>query len=229
MIEIKNVSKKYDDNIVLNNISFNINKQEIVGLVGPNGVGKTTLIKIMSGLIEDYSGMVTLNNKEISRSDCSKIGVSIEDTVGYDKLTGFKNLKIVSDLYSNNSQDLNKIMEQVGLSEVKEKQLFKYSLGMRKRLGIAYALLNTPHTLMLDEPVNGLDYHGVIEIRNLLLALRDEKQMSIVISSHMLGELEKICDKVIFLKNAQLVKVLDKIEMKEYGIENIYEKIYSIE
>ena len=218
-IEIKNVTKVLGGKKILNNISFNVRKNTIVGLVGPNGAGKSTLLKIMTGLYTldvgeiYYDGISLKKDYELAMRN---IGCIIESPDMYKNLSGSDNLDLFKLMFKGVSEETVKGIVQILDLEKSIGRKFKtYSLGMKERLGVASSLLGNPKILILDEPTNGLD---PISIRNLRTILKNLKDTTIVISSHLLSEIELICDEVIFINNGEIIerKDLNSNESKKY-------------
>jgi len=212
-VRVRNLNKKIGGKEILKNISFDIYEGEIVGLVGKNGAGKSTLLKIMTGLYTMDSGDIyyydyNLNN-EFEKA-MSIVGTLIETPDLYKNISGSKNLEIFKSMFKNISDDtIEEIVKIVEMEKYLGRKFKTYSLGMKERLGIAQSLLNKPKILILDEPTNGLDPIGVKKIFDIL---KDMKDTTIIISSHMLSEIESICDKVIFINNGEVIdiKKIDK-------------------
>ena len=197
IIETKDITKKYGKYQVLNKLSVHIKENSIYGLIGKNGAGKTTLIRIICGLQDPTNGTYFINKIDNKTKDISivrkKIGAIIERPSIYEEMNAEDNIICQMKLVGlTNYQDVSKFLDVVGLSNVGNKKVRYYSLGMKQRLGIALALVNNPNILILDEPINGLDPEGIIEIRELILKLNKEKHITILISSHYLDELSKV-------------------------------------
>ena len=219
ILKINNLSKKYNHHKVLNNLNMTIKKGAIYGLVGRNGAGKTTLIRIITGLQSPTNGYYELFNissktKKITelRKD---VGAIIERPSLIENMTAKENLieqlKLVGIHQFNN---VNNLLELVGLSNTNKKQVKNFSLGMRQRLGIAVALCSKPKFIILDEPINGLDPEGIIDIRKLIQKLNKEQGITFLISSHYLDELSKIATDYGFINKGQIIK---EISAKEFN------------
>lgn len=202
VLKVNSVSKKAKDFQILKNVSFELGRGEIVGLIGPNGAGKTSIMKIIVGLTKNYTGNVDL-------SSVRDIGSMIETPSFYPYNTGYQNLMYFAGLNGVGAKRVEELLDLLGLSEAANKNVKAYSLGMRQRLGIAQALLKEPDVLVLDEPTNGLDPEGIYEIREYIRKIASEKNITVLISSHLLGELEKMCDKAIMIKKGEVVQILD--------------------
>ncbi len=213
ILEIKNISKKIGKKQILNDITFEIKEGEIFGFVGPNGAGKTTLIKTILGLYKQEKGQVTIGGYSLEKDfekAMSKIGAIIENPEMYDYLSGKDNLKIYSKISNINDESyINKIIKTVKLENRINSKVKTYSLGMRQRLGLAQALISKPKLLILDEPTNGLDPLGIKELRELLRKISKEDNIAVLISSHILSEIELICDRIAIIDNGSLVEIKD--------------------
>lgn len=214
--------KKYSNNTVLRNIDLKINSKEIIGLIGPNGSGKTTFMRIIVGLIKDFEGTIEFNESIKNKG----IGCIIESPNFYPYMTGYENLKFFSNILGEfNEKRVKEIIEVLGLTDYIHRKVYKYSLGMRQRLGLVRALSNDPKILILDEPTNGLDVYGINEIRNYLIKIAKEYNISILISSHNLSEIEKICDKVVILQKGEVTNIIDLANNKKHEIFRNYKVI----
>lgn len=213
------LSKSYKDFKALNGLSMNVPKGAIYGFVGKNGAGKTTLIRLICGLQEPTSGEYTLYGKKNTNREVVKarrrMGAVVETPSIYLDMTAEDNLKQQYRILGLPSFDhLNDILKLVGLENTGKKKARHFSLGMRQRLGIAIALAGDPDFLVLDEPVNGLDPQGIIEIRELILKLNREQQITVLISSHILDELSKLATYYGFIDNGYLVKEMSAAELE---------------
>lgn len=208
ILKCSNLKKQIKNKIIVENISFSINKGDIVGFIGPNGAGKTTIIKLILGLMKLSEGKVFINGFDIEKDfikAIEKVGSIVENPDLYMYLSGYDNLKIIANNYKNISKDrIHEVIKIVGLENRIKDKVSTYSLGMRQRLGIAEAILNQPDLLILDEPTNGLDVEGIIEIRNLIKQL-SQQGMAIFISSHNLTEIDNLCNRIIAIKNGKII------------------------
>ncbi len=200
MLKLKNIKKEYSKKTVLSDVNIEINRNEIIGLVGENGVGKSTIMKIITGLIKNYSG------ERIISKDL-KLGYLIDSPSFYSNYDAKSNLKLLS-MYNPNvtDNDIDEIYNLFRLSEFGKKKFSKYSLGMKQRLGIAFSLLGSPDLLVLDEPFNGVDPKMTILIIDMLKEWVKKTDGSIIISSHILSQLDTLCDKVLFVSNGHITK-----------------------
>ena len=223
------LTKKYRDFKALNGLTMNVPKGAIYGFIGKNGAGKTTLIRLICGLQSATSGDYTLygrknTDKEISKSR-RRMGAVVETPSIYLDMTAEDNLKQQYRILGLPSYDgMKDILKLVGLEDTGKKKARNFSLGMRQRLGIAVALTGSPDFLVLDEPVNGLDPQGIIEIRELILKLNREQQITFLISSHILDELSKIATHYGFIDKGQMVK-----EISAEDLENACRKCVRLE
>ena len=209
ILECKKICKSFGRKRILKDVSFSIAPGDILAFIGPNGSGKTTTIKLILGLQKIDSGSVILNGFNVATNyvkAIERVGAIVENPDSYMYLTGWQNLRLIADCYPNISDEqIKKIVSYVGLTERINDKVSKYSLGMRQRLGIARALLNSPDILILDEPTNGLDPEGINDLRNLLKKLAGDG-MGILISSHNLAELESFCNKVCIINHGQIIE-----------------------
>lgn len=212
VLEIKNVSKKIGKKLILDNLSLEVKEGEIFGFVGPNGAGKTTLIKTMLGLYKQDSGSINIGGFDVDKdfeSAMKSIGAIIENPEMYGYLSGMDNLKLYANLKKDAKNNIQELTKLVKLESRIDSKVRTYSLGMRQRLGIAQALLYEPKLLILDEPTNGLDPIGIKELRELLKRISKEKNMAVFISSHILSEIELICDRIAIIDNGKIIEVKD--------------------
>lgn len=208
ILKIENLSKSYDKNLVLKNINLEIEEGSIFGLIGPNGAGKSTLMKSILGIVKKDSGSISLYGKEINAKNQKEtnknLGSLIENPSFYDHLTAYDNLDLICDMKNIKKDNIDKVLKDVGLFTSKNKKARDFSLGMKQRLGIAIALIGNPKFLILDEPINGLDPYGIEEMRDLFKNIVKNSNTSILISSHILDEIEKISTHIGILKNGSL-------------------------
>ena len=208
MIKIENITKKFKENTVLNNVSINFEKGKIHGLIGRNGSGKTVLMKCICGFIPVTSGSITVRNKVISKKNMPEnIGVIIETPGFLPNYSGYRNLKFLADISGKaNKNAIIRSIESVGLDPHSKKHVGKYSLGMRQRLGLAQAIMEDPDLLILDEPMNGLDKDGVKDMRDYLLKLKEQGK-TMLIASHSAEDIEILCDTVCEMDKGVLTKL----------------------
>jgi len=203
MILARSLTKRYGNITALNNASFKVSPGEICGILGPNGAGKTTIFKILCGLVTPNSGSF-----EIKSQKQKKVGAIIEKPALYEYISARENLMVLSKMQgaSSDHQTLNGLLRTVGLSEARQDPVKNYSLGMKQRVGLAVALINDPDCLILDEPFLGLDPLAMQSLGNLLVQLASEQGKTILISSHLLGELSKICTTLKLIKDGEIIK-----------------------
>lgn len=217
IIETKNLSKIYYNNTVVDSINMHVEKGKIYGLLGKNGAGKTTTMCMLLNLAYPTSGEIYLfgkNSKKYTKEIYSNIGSIIETPGFYENLTAYENLKIISKLRKDfYPQNINLVLEMVNLENSKSKKFKDFSLGMKQRLGIAAAIMHNPELLILDEPINGLDPFGIKEIRTLLKRLSHEYGITILISSHILSEIENIADVIAIMDKGILIEEIPKEEL----------------
>ncbi len=208
ILKCENICKKIGNKTIVSDINIDLKESEILGIIGPNGAGKTTIIKLILGLQRLTSGNVLINGYDLNknfRKAIERVGAIVENPDFYTYLSGRRNLKLVADLYPNiDNKRINEVIKLVGLENRINDLVSKYSLGMKQRLGIATAILNKPNILVLDEPTNGLDPEGIVELRNLLLKIAKKENTGIIISSHNLSEIESICTKVCILQKREI-------------------------
>lgn len=198
VIEVCDVNKYFGEEHVLKNVSHTFEKGKIHGIVGNNGSGKTVLMKCICGFLKPDSGVIYVNHKQVGKETDfpEDIGIIIETPGFLPHLSGTQNLKILASLQKKaNALTIRAVLEQVGLDPDMKKPVGKYSLGMRQRLGFAQALMEDPSLLILDEPFNGLDKHGVVHIRNVIKGLREEGK-TVILASHNQVDIDELCDTV---------------------------------
>lgn len=219
VIEVRNLSKQYVNKKVVKDVSFDIKKGSIVGLIGPNGAGKTTIMKMLGGLILPTGGSIALYGKTEEKDqnkERKRMSFIIETPYAKEDMSARENLekqrlqKGIPD-----KKRVDEVLEMVGLSGTGNKQVKKFSLGMRQRLGIAIAMMTKPEVMILDEPTNGLDPEGIIEIREMLLRLNQEENMTIIISSHILSELRLLCSDYIIINHGEIKEMLSAKELAD--------------
>ena len=219
VLTVNNLTKEYGQNKVVNNVSFSILPGQIFGFVGPNGAGKSTTIRMITGLTPITSGDVKICGYSVVnayKKAISHVSGIIEMPQLYPYLSGMKNLKLFASFYGKAATNrIDQIVKIVGMENRIHDKVSTYSLGMKQRLGIAQALLSKPKLLILDEPTNGLDPNGIVEIRNILRALAKNENMSIMVSSHNLAELEQMCDVIGLINNGKLIehKTMQEIDI----------------
>ncbi|WP_442870521.1 ABC transporter ATP-binding protein [Clostridium sp. HV4-5-A1G] len=211
VLELKGVFKKRGKVQVLKDIAFSINAGEICGLVGKNGAGKTTLIKIITSMLSTDKGEILIEGKDLKterEKALKNIGAIVEKPEFYGYMTGRQNLNYIAGMMESVTKDkIEDVIKYSKLGSKIDKKVKTYSLGMKQRLGLAQALMGRISLLILDEPTNGLDPIGVVELKNTIKILAEEKGVSVLISSHILSEIESICTKVVFIDEGKIVGV----------------------
>lgn len=213
VLTIKQITKFYGKTKAIDNVSLSIKPGEVIGIVGPNGAGKSTLMKMIVGLIKNYQGEILIDGKStrISANRKSKlVGCVIENPGFYPELSGLENLQYFAKLSGPYSKsEVENIVAQLELGAFIQKKTKHYSLGMKQRLGIAQALLGNPNLLVLDEPTNGLDPFATLQVREVVRRTSKECNKAVIISSHVLSEIEAMCDRVIFMKDGKFIEKSD--------------------
>lgn len=231
VIETKNLKKEYDEQIVVNNVSLHIEHGKIYGLLGRNGAGKTTIMKMILGLTSTTSGEINVFGQTLKGNEKQtypRIGAIIETPGFYPNLTGTENLKIFAKLRGMTRKDgVKHALEVVGLPYNDKKLFSRYSLGMKQRLGIANAIMHEPELLILDEPTNGLDPIGIAEVRKFIKDLCEEKGITLLISSHILSEIELLADHIGIIHNGVLLEESSYVELQKKNSKYILIKVSS--
>lgn len=227
-IVIENLSKIYKNNRGIQDLNLEVDKGEIFGFLGPNGAGKTTTMKIMVGLMKANKGDVRINGYSITNdyeNAMKNVGCIIENVTPFSYLTAYENMKLCGrfKLEVDESQ-IHRCLEVTGLIKYKNEKIKNYSLGMKQRLGIAMAILSNPSVIILDEPFNGLDVEGMVEMRELIINLSEQQRTTFFISSHMIHDIELTCNKVGILYGGKLLGVDNTNNiLKNYSsLENYY-------
>lgn len=219
VIDIKNLEKQYMKQKAVKNVSFQIREGMICGLIGPNGAGKTTIMKMLGGLVLPTAGSMSIygeNTEKGLAKSRSRMSFMIETPYVKANMTARENLekqRLQKGIPDKGRVD--EVLAIVGLSDTGKKKVKNFSLGMRQRLGIANALLTKPEIMVLDEPINGLDPEGIVEIRELLLKLNQEEHITIIISSHILSELSLLCTDYLFIRHGELIESHSAQELKK--------------
>lgn len=209
VLKLQNVSKSYGRKKAVDSLTLTAYEGDIYGFLGPNGSGKTTTIRMITGLIWPDKGRIEICGNDLKKkhnSALANIGAIVEYPIFYDYMSGHANLRLISRYYSGiGNRRVDEVLETVGMINEKHRKVRTYSLGMRQRLGIAAALLNQPKVVILDEPTNGLDPQGVIELREFIKELANTFNITFFISSHILKEIESICNRVGIISNGRMV------------------------
>ena len=208
VIETSNLTKKFGKFLAVNSIDLQVPKGGIYGFLGPNGAGKSTTIRMLLGLMKETQGQVKVFGKSIKedrRAILKRVGSMVETPSYYGHLTAYENLEVSRKILGVEKKEINRVLEIVKLMDVQHKAVKKFSLGMKQRLGIAQALLGNPELLILDEPTNGLDPSGIIEMRELIKSFPEKYGITVLISSHILSEIELIATHVGIINKGKLL------------------------
>jgi ABC-2 type transport system ATP-binding protein len=215
MIEVSNVTKKFDVTIALDDVSFHVNDGEIFGYLGPNGAGKTTTMRIILGLLKPTSGEALVQGKDLSKDNIlrGRVGVLLENDGLYDRITAYENLNYYARIYgvTEREKKIQDLLQLTGLINRKDEKVGGYSRGMKRKLGLARAIVHDPDILFFDEPSAGLDPEAQKMVRDLIVNLSREKKITIFLNSHDLDEVQRICSRIAILKNGKIM-VSDTLE-----------------
>lgn len=216
LLETDNITKKYGPLVAVDHVSIRLKQGEIYGLIGRNGAGKTTLLKMLAGLAKPTEGSFTIfGESEVKTARMrDRVGVLIETPGLYPNLNAMANMKIMAMILGENDESyLQELLDAVGLSGVGKRKVKAFSMGMKQRLGIAMSLVGHPDILLLDEPINGLDPQGIVEVRELISRLNKERNITILISSHILEELSKIVTRYGIIHNGRIIDQFTQAEL----------------
>lgn len=208
VLSVNNISKKYKNKEILNRVSFKIDEGEVVGLIGPNGAGKSSIMKIISNIVIPDDGEVRICDisvKEDRNKYLSYFSSVIENPSLYENLSGYDNLNFIRKINKKSKKEFQEVLEFIGIKENINNKVKTYSLGIKQRLNLGIALIAEPKLLILDEPTNGFDVSATNELKKLIKFLAQSKKISILISSHILSDLDKVCTRKIFINNGKLV------------------------
>ena len=203
ILKTNNLCKDFKKQKAVNNVSITVRENSIYGLLGPNGAGKSTTLKMITGMLRPTSGKVLFNGQEWNRKDLEQIGALIETPPLYENLSAVENLEVRAKLLNIPKTRIDKVLKMVDLQNTGRKKAGQFSMGMKQRLGIAIALLNSPKLLILDEPTNGLDPIGIQELRSLIRSF-PSKGITVILSSHILSEVQLIADDIGIISNGIL-------------------------
>lgn len=203
ILEISGLTKKFKEQTAVKELSIKIEENTVYGLLGANGAGKSTTLKMIAGILKPTSGQIYFNGEKWSRKHLSDIGTLIEMPSIYENLTAYENLKVRTELFGLPDSRIKEVLETVDLKNTNKKKASQFSLGMKQRLGIAIALINHPKLLILDEPTNGLDPIGIEELRGLIRRF-PAQGITVILSSHILSEVEQVVDRVGIISNGVL-------------------------
>lgn len=213
VLEVKNLKKRLGKREIIKDISFEVEEGEIFGFLGPNGAGKTTTIRMLVGLIAPNEGHIMITGHDIQKERekaLANLGAVVENPELYGYLSGRENLMQIARIRKIPKKDVEKIIDLIGLGTRIEDKVKKYSLGMKQRLGLGAALLGNPKLMILDEPTNGLDPSGILDFREIVKKAAKERGMSVFVSSHILSEVQHLCDRVAFINGGE-IKSVEKI------------------
>ena len=216
VIKLRDISKKRGQTEILNHLNMTVYQKDIYGFIGQNGAGKSTTMKIIMSLIKETQGQLELFDTLDNQINRSRIGAIIENPAFYPYMTAYENLKYYiqyKGIVEINS--IEKVLKMVGLENARKKKYKNYSLGMKQRLGLALALINHPDLLILDEPLNGLDPQGIVELREILSHLNKKYGITMLISSHILDELEMIATRYGFIHQGQMIEEITAEKLQE--------------
>jgi ABC-2 type transport system ATP-binding protein len=225
ILETKNLTKIYDGYKAVNDISISLEKGKIYGLIGKNGAGKTTLIRMLAGLIFPNSGEVSIYGETSEKGLAEgrqKMSFIVESPAFFPGFSAFENVKCKALRYGiTDKQTITDLIKKVELDPDSKKKAADFSLGMKQRLGLAMSLVGNPEFIVLDEPTNGLDAQGIIDIRKLIREINRETGVTVLVSSHILAELSKVCDEFIIVDSGKLIKVISAEELEKISADNI--------
>ncbi|TDL98194.1 ABC transporter ATP-binding protein [Macrococcus brunensis] len=217
-LEVSGLKKTIGNKTLIEDVSFKVRTGEVFGFLGPNGAGKTTTIRMIVGLTTPTAGSIRILGHDVrtARSEAMQhVGAIVENPELYPFLSGLENLKQYARMQKHiDPSDIDRVIRLVGLEERITEKVKKYSLGMRQRLGLAQALLHRPSVLILDEPTNGLDPQGIREIRDYIRQLAREENLSVIVSSHLLGEMEMMCDRIGIIQHGRMLSIEDVNQVK---------------
>lgn len=221
ILETNHLSKQSGNTYRVNDLSMAVPENCVYGFLGPNGAGKSTTLKMILGLIHPSQGSIKLFGKVMNSANRLSIlrqtGSLIENPGGYGHLTGLENMQIIQKLKGVNEAEISSALKTVRLYDQRDKKLSNYSLGMKQRLGIAMAILGNPKLLILDEPTNGLDPAGIQEMRQLICSLPKERNMTVIISSHLLSEIEQMADQVGIIHHGRMLYQGSLTDLETHG------------
>ena len=236
MLEVKELSKKFKDNVVVDRLSFKVNKGEIVGLLGENGAGKTTTLRMISTMLKITSGEVKVNDYDASKEPEKvrrEIGILFGGDIGlYDRLTGRENIRYFANLFGIKNDEANKRIDELskdfGMEDYIDKKVGKFSRGMKQKVSISRSIVHNPSVMLFDEPSTGLDVRATRVVHEFIKKCKEENK-TILFSSHSMAEVEKLCDRVIIIHKGKLVEQGRISELKEkYNTEDLEEVFVSL-
>ena len=228
IVQLKNLSKTIKNKKIIDNVNLDLYPGTITGFLGPNGAGKTTTIRMIVGLMKPTSGDIIINGHDLNRQyeeAISQVGVIVENPEMYKFLSGYKNLEHFARMHKNITKErIDEVIQQMGLENRIHEKVSTYSLGMRQRLGLAQALLHRPNFLILDEPTNGLDPAGIHEFRNYLRFIAEQEGVAILVSSHLLAEMELMCDRIAVIQAGKIIDIRE-LQQQETATHYVLEAV----
>ena len=233
-MQLIDLKKTIGNKPIIKGLTFEIKKGEVFGFLGPNGAGKTTTIRMMVGLMDITEGDVLIEGKSIKddfKEAICHVGAIVENPEMYPFLSGWKNLQQYARMTEGVSQErIKEVVELVGLANAIHEKAGRYSLGMRQRLGIAQALLHRPSILILDEPTNGLDPSGIREIRKYIRNLAEKENVAVIVSSHLLSEIELMCDRIGVIKKGELIAIESVKTVEDHSaLKDVHIEVHPLE
>jgi len=223
-LEIKHINKYFNKRQVLKDVSFEVDSGEVFGFLGPNGAGKSTTIKMIVGLLCIDDGEILICGENIEKhyeKALANVGAIVENPETYSGLSGMTNLRMAARMRNGVTQErIDEVVDLVGLRNRIHDKVKKYSLGMKQRLGLAQALLHKPKVLILDEPTNGLDPAGIKQLRDILKKLAHEEKIAVIVSSHIMSEMELMCDRVGIIVHGEILMVKTLEELKSVSLQD---------
>lgn len=222
ILEVKNLTKKFKQQIAVNDISLSIRKNSVYGLLGPNGAGKSTILKMMTGIMKPSSGEIFFEDHPWTRKDLNHMGALIEHPAIYPNLTARENLNIACILHGLSKERVEEVLDLVDLRQSKKKKVRNFSMGMKQRLGLGMAMIHHPKLLILDEPTNGLDPIGIEELRELIRSF-PSMGITVILSSHILSEVSQVADEIGIISNG-IIGYNGKIQ-REDDLEKLFKEI----
>lgn len=220
VLEVTDVRKKLGKREIIKGINFSVEEGEIFGFLGPNGAGKTTTIRMLVGLIKPNSGSIKIKGQDLlneKEKALANVGAVVENPELYKYLSGRENLMQIARIRKVQKKEIDELIELVGLKDRIDDKVKKYSLGMKQRLGLAASLISNPSLLILDEPTNGLDPSGILDFREIVRKAAIERNMAVFISSHILSEVQELCDRVAFINKGE-IKTVERMDEEEEKI-----------
>ena len=226
-LQITNLTKKFGEQVALNNINISINKNEIIGLLGANGAGKSTLMKSITGALKIDEGEIIFNGKNIEENDIEvkkNIGFLPENNPLYNEMYVKEYLQFVADIHKIPKSRIDEVIDLVGITLEKSKKISQLSKGYKQRVGLAQAILHQPDLLILDEPTNGLDPNQIIEIRNVIKEIG--KQKTVILSTHIMQEVEALCSRVILIHKGNIIQdsPVEEFKGKYVSLEEAFQR-----